>query len=70
MPGNANGLLHWSDELETSDLAWYFLNENPHYSHGANDTEVNQGAQDPAGKTHSLWSLLLYSIFNIYSTSG
>lgn len=69
MPGNARGFLHWSGELETSDLALYLLSENPLYSHSVNNTEVNQGMQTPPSKTHSLWSLFLYGILNIHSTS-
>lgn len=69
MPGNAGGFLHCSDELETSDLALYLLNDNLYYSHSVNNTEVNQGVQDPPGKTHSLRSLFLYSVLNIHGTS-
>lgn len=69
MPGNASGFLHCSGELETSNLALYLLSDNPRYSHGINNTEVNQGVQDSPGKTHSLWSLFLDSILNSHSTS-
>lgn len=45
MPGNARGFLHWSGELETSDLALYLLSESPLHSYSVNNTEVNQGVQ-------------------------
>lgn len=67
--GHASGFLHYSGELEASDLALYLLSDNPRCSHSVNNTEVNRGVQDPPGKTHSLWSLFLYSVLNFHSTS-